>query len=78
MARRSQSEVPGQTRVPQVERYTGSDVLGMEETTARPMAYETGADSPVFLPEPRHRPVFMHRAIIKGKKVATFMPCEED
>ena len=34
--------VPSQTVAPQVERYPGSDVLGMEETTARPLNYETG------------------------------------
>lgn len=78
MAKKSKGVPPGQTEVPQVERYTGSDVLGMEYTTARPMAYETGADSNVFLPEPCHRPVFCHYAQIKGKKVATLMPYTSD
>jgi len=43
-------DVPGQEVVPQVERYLGSDVLGMEETTARPMSFETGADPAVRMP----------------------------
>lgn len=63
------SDIPGQVRVPQVERYTGSDVLGMEETTARPMGFETGANPPVYLPENSHRPVFCNYATVKGKKV---------
>ena len=46
----SQAGIPSQEVCPQVERYTGSDVIGMEETTARPMFYETGADPAVFLP----------------------------
>jgi hypothetical protein len=44
------SEIPGQECVPQVERYTGSDVIGMEYTTARPMGFETGADPDLRMP----------------------------
>lgn len=44
------ASIPGQKYVPQVDRYTGSDVLGMERTTARPMSFETGADPDVYLP----------------------------
>lgn len=72
------AEIPGQVRVPQMERYKGSDVLGMEETTARPMGYETGANPPVYQPEPSHRPVFCYHATVKGYKVATFEPKKEE
>lgn len=44
------ADVPGQEYVPQVERYSGSGVLGMERTTARPMGYETGANPKVPMP----------------------------
>ena len=63
------ADIPGQVRVPQVERYTGSDVLGMEETTARPMGYETGANPPVNLPEKPWPCTYTHWATVKGKKV---------
>lgn len=49
------SEIPSQTHAPQVERYPGSDVIGMEYTTARPMSWETGAD-PAVLKPPSHWP----------------------
>jgi len=51
MAKKSdQSGIPSQEVCPQVERYPGSDVIGMEYTTARPMSFETGADPQVYLP----------------------------
>lgn len=65
------SDIPGQEIVPQATRYTGSDVPGMEYTTARPMSYETGADPDVLQPEKPWPGTFCHYAQIKGKKVAT-------
>lgn len=54
----------------QVERYPGCDVLGMEYTTARPIAYETGANPPVTVPEPNLEPgQFIYWAHVKGLKV---------
>jgi hypothetical protein len=61
--------VPGQEVVPQVERYTGSDVLGMEYTTARPMGWETGANPPLPMPGDRCPGDLCHYATVKGKKV---------
>lgn len=47
---RGGKNIPGQEIVPQADRYEGSDVLGMERTTARPMSFETGANPSVYLP----------------------------
>lgn len=48
--RKDQSGIPSQEVCPQMERYPGSDVIGMEYTTAKPMYCETGADPEVRLP----------------------------
>lgn len=73
-------DIPGQFYTPQVERYEGSDVLGMERTTARPMGYETGADPELCMPckpwTEDCRQTMFHRAKVKGKKVATMTECE--
>lgn len=72
--------IPGQHCVPQVERYEGCDVIGMERTTARPMHFETGADVHVCMPgKPwtEDCPKTMwHASRIKGKKVCTMTECD--
>ncbi len=73
------ADIPGQKYVPQVERYLGSDVLGMEYTTARPMSWATGANPEVPMPGVPWVDdccTMCHRAEIKGKKVATFAECD--
>jgi hypothetical protein len=69
------ADIPGQEEVPQVERYPGSDVMGMEYTTARPMGFETGADPDVYLPgrpwkQWNDNKSMRFAATVKGKLVA--------
>lgn len=69
------NDIPGQKYVPQAQRYEGSDVLGMERTTARPMGFETGADPELCMPgkpwTEESRATMWHKAKITGNKVAT-------
>ena len=69
MAKKSDSQIPSQTMAPKAMRYTGSDVLGMEYTNARPMGYETGASPSVPMPGDRCPGDLTHWATIKGHKV---------
>lgn len=73
-------DIPSQHCVPQVERYEGSDVIGMERTTARPMGFETGADPELYMPgkpwTEESRATMWHKAQVKGLKVATMKEIE--
>ena len=59
----------GEEVVPQVERYYGNDVLGMEQTTARPLHRATGANPDIPLPGKPWPESLCHYAQVKGKKV---------
>jgi hypothetical protein len=50
-----------------VMRYPGSDVPGMEYTTARPMAYETGANPKVPMPGKPWPKSLCHSSTTEGK-----------
>lgn len=74
------SDIPGQKYVPQAERYTGSEVLGMEYTTARPMHWETGMDACVPMPgkpwTEESRATMWHKAKVAGRDGATLKEIE--
>jgi hypothetical protein len=53
----------------QQERYPGSDVLGMELTTAKPLHWATGADPEIPLPGKPWPHSLYWDATVKGKKV---------
>lgn len=64
---KSKASIPSETRVAQQKRYPGSDVLGMEMTTARPMQYPTGANSKVYLPNQTWPDSMCYPSTTKGK-----------
>lgn len=72
------AEICGQEHVPQVERYKGSDVIGMEYTTARPLSYISGVDFRIQMPGKAWPNSMDHPAQVRAKKVATFDCCYED
>ena len=67
--KKKEGGIPNEPNAPKQERYKGSDVPGMEMTTAKPMHWATGADPELPLPGKPWPHSLYWPATVKGKRV---------